>query len=161
MLDIGANIGAFCIRAARFSPHVTAVEPVTADLLEENVRLNHADVQDHPGRLAPVHRRDIVGRVPSDISHVHARKPHCMAEGCDFLKCDCEGAEWLIQPRDLDGIRKDRDGTAHPAYQRASESCTAGLYRGPVHVLYRPLSGIFPPWSDGNPARDTEVKLQD
>ena len=28
------------------------------------------------------------------------------AGGCDFLKCDCEGAEWLIRPRDLSGIRR-------------------------------------------------------
>jgi hypothetical protein len=29
-----------------------------------------------------------------------------MAGGCDFLKCDCEGAEWLIRPRDLDRIKR-------------------------------------------------------
>ena len=51
VLDIGANVGAFCIRAARLSPQVTALEPVTADLLEENVRLNHADVRIIRGAL--------------------------------------------------------------------------------------------------------------
>ena len=44
VLDIGANVGAFCLRAARFSRHVVAVEPVTTDILEENVALNHAGV---------------------------------------------------------------------------------------------------------------------
>lgn len=29
-----------------------------------------------------------------------------MAGGCDFLKCDAEGAEWLIRSRDLEGIRR-------------------------------------------------------
>ena len=29
VIDIGANAGAFCIRAARLSRHVTAIEPVT------------------------------------------------------------------------------------------------------------------------------------
>jgi hypothetical protein len=29
-----------------------------------------------------------------------------MAGGCDFLKCDCEGAEWLIRPADLAGVRR-------------------------------------------------------
>ncbi|HUW85261.1 MAG TPA: FkbM family methyltransferase, partial [Methanoregula sp.] len=29
-----------------------------------------------------------------------------MAGGCDFLKCDCEGAEWHIVPEDLTGIRR-------------------------------------------------------
>jgi hypothetical protein len=29
-----------------------------------------------------------------------------IAGGCDFLKCDCEGAEWQIQPEDLAGVRR-------------------------------------------------------
>ena len=29
-----------------------------------------------------------------------------MAGGCDFLKCDCEGGEWLMRPEDLGGIRR-------------------------------------------------------
>ena len=29
-----------------------------------------------------------------------------MTGGCDFLKCDCEGAEWLIDPHDLGKIRR-------------------------------------------------------
>ncbi|MGB8218792.1 MAG: FkbM family methyltransferase [Methanoregula sp.] len=107
VLDIGANVGAFCIRAARLSPHVTAVEPVTVDLLEENVRLNHVNVQVIRGALGT--------GVPSEISWDGCRciSPTYtlgnlidMAGGCDFLKCDCEGAEWLIQPSDLDGIRR-------------------------------------------------------
>ena len=107
VLDIGANVGAFCIRAARLSPHVTAAEPVTADLLEENVRLNHADVRIIRGALGT--------GTPAEISWDGCRliSPTYtlgnligMAGGCDFLKCDCEGAEWLIQPRDLDGIRR-------------------------------------------------------
>jgi hypothetical protein len=107
VLDIGANVGAFCIRAARLSPHVTAAEPVTADLLKENVRLNHADVRIIRGALGT--------GTPAEISWDGCRliSPTYtlgnlidMTVGCDFLKCDCEGAEWLIQPRDLDGIRR-------------------------------------------------------
>jgi len=29
-----------------------------------------------------------------------------MAGGCDFLKCDCEGAEWLIEPTDFASVRR-------------------------------------------------------
>ncbi len=29
-----------------------------------------------------------------------------MSGGCDFLKCDCEGAEWLIRPADLRDVRR-------------------------------------------------------
>ncbi|HNX16943.1 MAG TPA: FkbM family methyltransferase [Methanoregula sp.] len=107
VLDIGANVGAFCLRAARLSHHVTAVEPVAADILEENVRLNHADVKIIRGALG--------NGIPAEICWDECR---CLsptytlhdlirlAGGCDFLKCDCEGAEWLIHPRDLDGIRR-------------------------------------------------------
>ena len=45
VLDIGANIGAFCIRAAKMSRHVAAVEPVTADLLEANIAMNGVNVR--------------------------------------------------------------------------------------------------------------------
>src|SRR5512136_256777 len=40
VIDIGANVGAFCIRASRYSPHVVAIEPLTTSLLQENIRLN-------------------------------------------------------------------------------------------------------------------------
>jgi hypothetical protein len=29
-----------------------------------------------------------------------------VAGGCNFLKCDCEGAEWLINPDHLEGVRR-------------------------------------------------------
>jgi hypothetical protein len=107
VLDVGANIGAFCLRAARFSPHVTAVEPVTADLLEENVRLNHADVRIIRGALGTGKPAEIFWDGYRLLSPTYTLgKLIGMAGGCDFLKCDCEGAEWLIQPRDLDGIRR-------------------------------------------------------
>ncbi|MGA2161933.1 MAG: FkbM family methyltransferase [Methanoregula sp.] len=107
VLDIGANIGAFCMRAARLSPHVTAVEPVTADLLEENVRLNHADVRIIRGALGTGKPKEISWDGYRILSPTHTLGNLIgMAGGCDFLKCDCEGAEWLIHPRDLDGIRR-------------------------------------------------------
>src|SRR5512136_2593164 len=44
VVDIGANVGAFCIRAARVSDHVFAVEPVACEVLKENIRLNRSRV---------------------------------------------------------------------------------------------------------------------
>ncbi|MDD1702064.1 MAG: hypothetical protein LUQ31_03680, partial [Methanoregula sp.] len=106
VLDIGANVGAFCMRAARFSRYVTAVEPVTADLLEGNVRLNHAGIQIIRGALGNGDPADIVWDECRRTSPTYTLGSLIrMAGGCDFLKCDCEGAEWLIRPRDLDGIR--------------------------------------------------------
>jgi len=107
VLDIGANVGAFCIRAARYSDHVTAVEPVSSDILRENIRLNQVRVKVIEGALGD--------GSPSEISWDEARvtvptytlrQIIGMSGGCDFLKCDCEGGEWLIRPEDLAGIRR-------------------------------------------------------
>jgi SAM-dependent methyltransferase len=107
VLDIGANIGAFAIRAARLSPAVTAVEPVTFDLLAANIRLNAARVRAIRGALGngtalPVRWDGMTAVVRTEP----LRRLIGRAGGCDFLKCDCEGAEWLIDPRDLDGVRR-------------------------------------------------------
>ena len=107
VIDIGANVGAFCIRAARMSRHVTAVEPVTTGLLEENIRANNALVQ--------VIRAGLGNGEPSEccwdgctvtVPTYTLAAIIAMAGGCDFLKCDCEGAEWLIRPEDLEGVRR-------------------------------------------------------
>jgi FkbM family methyltransferase len=107
VIDIGANVGAFCIRAARHSRSVTALEPVTTRILEENVRLNAVAVRVIEGALGnggsiTVSWDDCFTNVPGYSLPEIIR----MAGGCDFLKCDCEGAEWLIHSGDLDCIRR-------------------------------------------------------
>jgi hypothetical protein len=107
VLDIGANVGAFCLRAGRLSRHVTAVEPVTPDLLLENIALNHADITVIRGALGTGAPAEITWDDCRVISPTYSLKTLVeMAGGCDFLKCDAEGAEWLIRPRDMDGIRR-------------------------------------------------------
>lgn len=107
VLDIGANAGAFCIRAARLSRHVTALEPVTADLLEHNIRLNNVEVRVIHGGLGDgkpctCSWDGTSVTVPTyTLGEIIER-----AGGCDFLKCDCEGAEWLIRPDDLEPVRR-------------------------------------------------------
>jgi FkbM family methyltransferase len=107
VLDIGANIGAFCLRAAQFSTYVTAVEPVAVEILRENIRLNQAKVEVIAGALGDGNPMVI------DWDGTRVRVRTCtlgqiirMTGGCDFLKCDCEGAEWLIRPEELSGIRR-------------------------------------------------------
>jgi hypothetical protein len=107
VLDIGANVGAFCIRASRLSLHVTALEPVTTDLLADNIALNHADITLIKGALGTGAPAQITWDDCSVISPTFPLRTLVKeAGGCDFLKCDAEGAEWLIRPRDLDGIRR-------------------------------------------------------
>jgi hypothetical protein len=107
VIDIGANVGAFSIRAARLTSQVTAVEPVTCSILEENIRANEATVRIVKGALgdgkpAEICWDDCRVTVPTFTLGTII----IMAGGCDFLKCDCEGAEWLIHPRDLSGVRR-------------------------------------------------------
>ena len=107
VIDIGANVGAFCIRAAQYSSHVTAVEPVSADILRENIRLNKVEVKVIEGALGDGNPAEISWdgcRVA--VPTYTLRQIVGISGGCDFLKCDCEGGEWMIRPEDLAGIRR-------------------------------------------------------
>ena len=107
VVDIGANVGAFCIRAARMSRNVTAVEPVTAALLKDNIRANGVSVQVIDGALGDGKPAEICWDDCKVLTPTFTlRRIFEIAGGCDFLKCDCEGAEWLINPPDLSGIRR-------------------------------------------------------
>ncbi|HVP97359.1 FkbM family methyltransferase [Methanoregula sp.] len=107
VLDIGANVGAFCLRAARISAHVTAVEPLTADLLEENIVLNDEAIRVIRGGLGTGQPAEIIwDECRMTVPTYTLRMLISLAGGCDFLKCDAEGAEWLIHPHDLEGIRR-------------------------------------------------------
>lgn len=107
VIDIGANAGAFCIRASRISRHVSAVEPVTAPLLRENIRLNGAQVRVIEAALGTGRPERVRWDDREVMSPTYPlREIIKMAGGCDFLKCDCEGAEWHITPQELAGIRR-------------------------------------------------------
>ena len=107
VLDIGANAGAFCLRAFRMSRHVTAVEPVIPAILRKNCTLNDAGIRIieaglGDGKPTVCTWDDESALVPTYPLSALVE----MAGGCDFLKCDCEGAEWQIRPGDLAGIRR-------------------------------------------------------
>jgi SAM-dependent methyltransferase len=107
VVDIGANVGGFCIRAAHRGGRVTAVEPVTVDPLRENIRRNRVSVQVIAGALGDGNPAEICWdgcRVT--VPTFPLRTIFLLAGGCDFLKCDCEGAEWLIHPDDLRTVRR-------------------------------------------------------
>jgi hypothetical protein len=107
VLDIGANVGGFCIRAARAGGLVTAVEPVTTQPLLENIRRNHATVLVISGALGNGKPQEICWDECRVVSPTYPlRELIRMSGGCDFLKCDCEGAEWLISPGELKNVRR-------------------------------------------------------
>jgi FkbM family methyltransferase len=122
VLDIGAHIGAFTVRAAREAPgvRVHAFEPApdSYTLLRENVALNRApDVTTYALALAAVSGRLTLYTVPGrsernstlqgggDVEAVALAVEgvtlsdafeRCRIQRCDFLKLDCEGAEFDI-----------------------------------------------------------------
>jgi hypothetical protein len=107
VIDIGANVGAFCIRASRCTQNVVAVEPLTATLLRENIRLNGVNVQVIEGALGDGKQKNIWWDDYKVFTQTYPlRNIIEMAGGCDFLKCDCEGAEWSIEPKDLGKVRR-------------------------------------------------------
>ena len=107
VIDIGANVGAFCIRAAYYSASVYAVEPITYEILQKNIRLNRVSVTVFDCALGS---GDVEGICWDDVNRnmqtVSLKTIIGMVGGCDFLKCDCEGAEWLIDPHDLGAVRR-------------------------------------------------------
>jgi ribosomal protein L11 methylase PrmA len=72
VIDIGANVGAFCIRASRCSPSIVAVEPVTASLLRQNIQLNGVPVRVIEGALGDGYPKKSGGMIAKSF-HRHIR----------------------------------------------------------------------------------------
>jgi hypothetical protein len=107
VLDIGANVGAFCIRAAYYSDFVYAVEPLTCEILRKNISLNRVPVTVLDCALGSGNDERIYwDGAFREMQTLSLKEIIGMTGGCDFLKCDCEGAEWMIDPPDLAKIRR-------------------------------------------------------
>lgn len=106
-VDIGANIGGFTLHASPKCRHVYAVEPIMTEYLRKNIELNEAiNVEVCSSALSnekyvTLNWRGIEETVPG----ITFRDIVDNAGGCDFLKCDCEGAEWAIPIEELSDIR--------------------------------------------------------
>ncbi|MDD5220473.1 MAG: FkbM family methyltransferase [Candidatus Bipolaricaulis sp.] len=108
VLDLGANIGAFSLRCAKICKKVFAYEPITFTALFENIHLNKMEDKIIPmygalgnGVVQPVNwfgvcrniRTKTITQILEETGPV------------DFMKCDVEGAEWYIEPREVKDIR--------------------------------------------------------
>ncbi|MFA7562113.1 MAG: FkbM family methyltransferase [Methanoculleus sp.] len=84
-----------------------AVEPILTEVLRENVERNGGGVTVVDGALGTGERARITwGEKALTVPTCTLGEFAGMAGGCDFLKCDCEGAEWFIRPHDLDRVRR-------------------------------------------------------
>ena len=106
VIDLGANIGGFCIPAAKLSRNVYAIEPFTTDELRHNISKNNVHVNVIEGGLGNGTPSEVLWGVKKTIKTYTFDHIKSMCGGCDFLKCDCEGYEWFITPSDLGGIRR-------------------------------------------------------
>lgn len=109
-VDIGANIGAVTVPVAKKADRVYAIEPLFYRELEANIRLNALrNVDILPcglgnGDIVPVEFSSKSGTMQlMSFNQIKQR-----AGRIDFLKCDCEGYEWGINPEWLKGIRELR-----------------------------------------------------
>ena len=109
VIDIGANIGAFSLLAAKKAAWVHAYEPVLFAELRKNIELNVAN------NIVPHHKalgngKDVTidwqGQKVTVPSMTLTQMIVDAGGRCSFLKCDSEGAEWFIQPEELMGIHR-------------------------------------------------------
>jgi len=108
VIDLGACIGGFSIPASRKAKHVYAIEPMTPNLVRDNVVLNQRDnisVLEMALGDGQTTRVEWLGEDKTlETKTLTEIKEIC--GGCDFLKSDCEGYEWTIKPEELKGIRR-------------------------------------------------------
>jgi FkbM family methyltransferase len=117
IIDIGAHIGIFTIYASQFCNNgkIYSFEPVKEnyDLLLNNIKLNHSE-QVKPFNLAVSNTNDVVTIYINDDKAAHSIFPSSESSikvksitlqnifeenninHCNFLKLDCEGAEYEI-----------------------------------------------------------------
>ena len=110
IIDLGANIGGFSLSASHqiCKYPVLAVEPIRYQILIENIELNHAFVTPLQAGISDKYEAiTLEWRDGHDTVECQPLR-HLIENngGCDFLKCDIEGAEWKIQPCEFDGIRR-------------------------------------------------------
>ena len=101
VLDIGANIGGFALQAALRSKHVYALEPIRLPELEKNIILNsNNNITVIKKALGGNTKRKLIGWREQPPKFFETISFVDLVDVCggkiDFLKCDCEGAEWQI-----------------------------------------------------------------
>lgn len=120
IIDIGAGLGDFAVTIGRHNPHTTIYSfepfPESFALLQENLALNtvrnvHAFPYAISGKSAELRLQIGTGEAVEHSTAKHSDDPHAVAvqgitladvfsqhqlTSCDYLKVDCEGAEFEI-----------------------------------------------------------------
>jgi FkbM family methyltransferase len=130
IIDIGANIGAFCLQVWKYGRTIAfEPEPHNFELLQMNVALNKADVELHNQAVGkPGHTLIDDGSGHSQTNRLVGNEVGVVSldsvklDKCDLLKCDCEGGEYDIVQYTSDKTWKKIDriiGEFHSWYWEA------------------------------------------
>lgn len=156
VVDIGANIGAFSIMAAKHCRVVHAFEPVEYETLEKNVQLNwpaneYGFVYPHKIALGYSGGKTIINwqGKHAEVETKTLTEIKKISVGCDYLKIDAEGAEWNIKPEELADIRRieiefhnyHKNVTEHGLVYQISEMFNCTSHYGPKTDTYW-ISGV-------------------
>jgi FkbM family methyltransferase len=112
VLDIGANIGDWTILMAKKAKWVYAVEPLYYRELQGNISINSiknitiysSAISKFDGIELNVSFHNKSSLAPTITLKTLLNKFNKI----DFLRCDCEGGEWCINPEDCKDIREMR-----------------------------------------------------
>lgn len=105
IIDIGANIGCFSLKAAQTALRVLAFEPFPAncDLLRENIALNTADnVEVYPVAVSDKTGRSILF-IPDNHSFVGRVSLH-PGRGTRTVECSCVTLDQIFRDNNLDAV---------------------------------------------------------
>jgi FkbM family methyltransferase len=108
VLDVGSCIGAFSIFASKRAKMIYSVEPVYNDILKKNIEANNIkNIKVLAYGLGDGIKTIKFGRCQKEALCLPLSEIIDICDGhVDFMKCDCEGAEWIIRPEELKGIRR-------------------------------------------------------
>lgn len=106
VLDIGACMGVSSIMFARKCRKVYAVEPLFYEELQDNIELNNIkNIELLPFALGEGGVIKFCGKEKIVQGISFKKILEICKETPTFLKMDCEGGEWSINPEDLTGFR--------------------------------------------------------
>ena len=111
VVDIGASIGAFSMAVARKAKQVYAIEPIFQKELLANIALNKLTnikvIECGIGKDKSPQTIEFGGHFKySPMMSFESLKSQLPNKQIDFLKIDCEGSEWSIEPESFEGIRR-------------------------------------------------------